>query len=91
MKIKIKRTMAIVLLVCFLLSVTATAVSAYNENYDSTWGSVSIQNYNNAYNNQKDAGSAAGIAQGQADGQHDCQRCRQLIPEEYLNITNQQV
>jgi hypothetical protein len=91
MKIKIKRTIAIVLLVCFLLSVTATAVSAYNANYDSTWGPVSIQNYNNAYNNQKDTGSAAGIAQGQADGQYDCQRCRQLIPEEYRNITNQQV
>jgi hypothetical protein len=73
MKIKIKRTIAIVLLVCFLVSLTATAVSAYNANYDSTWGPVSKQNYNNAYNNQKDAGSAAGIAQGQADGQYDCQ------------------
>ena len=68
-----KKTLAILLGVCFLLSLTATAVSAYNANYDSTWGPVSEQNYNNAYNNQRDAGSAAGKAQGQADGQYDCQ------------------
>ncbi len=68
-----KKTLAILLGVCFLVSLTATAVSAYSANFDSTWGPVSKQNYWNAYSNQRDAGSAAGIEKGQVDGQYDCQ------------------
>ena len=52
MEIKIKRTIAILLAVCFLVSLTATAVSAENGN---AWGSGN----NNAGGNQ-DPGSNAG-------------------------------
>jgi hypothetical protein len=69
----VKKTFAILLGACFLVALTATAVSAYYTNYDSTWGPVSIQNYWNAYRSQANAGSAAGTERGQADGRNDCQ------------------
>jgi hypothetical protein len=78
-----KKVLVISLLALFITSLTATAVSAYNANFDSTWGPVSKQNYWNAYSNQASAGSNAGIQYGQTDGRNDCQTGQNSNPLGY--------
>jgi hypothetical protein len=67
--IKIRKSLAISLLSCFVISVTAAAVSA---DLDPNWGEKSIKNYNDAYKNAKSSGRVKGIIAGKKDGDSDC-------------------
>jgi len=65
-----KKTLGILLLVLFVISIAATAVSAITDT--SKFGPISKQNYQKGYQEGADAGSAAAREEGEKQGDLDC-------------------
>jgi hypothetical protein len=74
MKMQIKRTIAILLAVCFISSVTAMAVTASNFGPKSNWTASQKALYNTGYQAGSKEGDKAGSDDGDAQGQADCNK-----------------
>ena len=68
----IKKSLATLMVVMFLSTVTSVAVNATRDNYNETWGQISKNNYNTSYNTSIIGGYVIGAATGKIDGQNDC-------------------
>jgi hypothetical protein len=69
---RIKKSLAILLLACFVISVTASAVSANKDHFNANWGINSQNAYNNAYSGQVNSGKLKGVSDGFKSGFADC-------------------
>ena len=67
--VKVRKTIATLLLVCFLLSVTAAVTCA---GIDPSWDDKQLRDYNKAYSKFKQYGYKEAIEKGKGDGNKDC-------------------
>lgn len=70
--IRIKKSLAILLVVLFLATVTSMTVSATFDRFDPAWNQQRINAYNAGHNSQVVNGQNAGFFYGVQDGRRDC-------------------
>jgi hypothetical protein len=69
---KIKKTLGILLLFLFIVSLTVEAISANRDHFDPSWGQNTISAYEKEYNMSTGNGAIVGMYDGISDGDLDC-------------------